>query len=198
MPPNPEDIILFYWGMSPWASKVVHYLALRRLPHAECTQPITLPRPDIRALGLSYRRIPVLAIGRDIYCDTLLILEKLEELFPPAGDSAAPLGAQAGTDFALEKLLEKWTDVCVFKPASAAIPTSVPLLQDKEFIKDRTELWGRDWSPEEQNRLRPGGLSDLRACFTFLEQVLSDGRQWITGAKDGPTLADIHGESPKR
>ncbi|KAF2717049.1 glutathione S-transferase [Polychaeton citri CBS 116435] len=192
MAPQPEDITLFYWALSPWASKVVHYLSLRQIPHAQCDQPVTLPRPDMKALGLNYRRVPVVTIGRDIYCDTLLILEKLEELFPPSGGIGATLGAQSGTNFALEKLLEKWTDVCVFKPAAAAIPTTVPLLQDQDFIKDRTELWSRDWNPAEQDRLRPAGLSDLRANFSFLEQVLSDGRQWITGAKQGPALADIH------
>lgn len=30
-----------------------------------------LPRPEITdLLGLNYRRIPVLAIGNDVYCDT--------------------------------------------------------------------------------------------------------------------------------
>lgn len=32
----------------------------------------------------------------------------------------------------------------------------------------------------------------------FLEELLSDGRQWILGNDDGPKLADIHGECPQR
>ena len=43
-------------------------------------QPRILPRPDITRLGINYRRIPLLSIGRDVYLDTRLILQKLEQL----------------------------------------------------------------------------------------------------------------------
>jgi len=42
-----------------------------------------LPRPILVAtFGLTYRKIPVVAIGRDVYCDTSLIIEALEHNFP--------------------------------------------------------------------------------------------------------------------
>jgi hypothetical protein len=42
-----------------------------------------MPRPILRnTFGLTYRKIPVLAIGREIYCDTSLIIEALEHYFP--------------------------------------------------------------------------------------------------------------------
>lgn len=191
-PPN-EQPILFLWSFSAWASKVVAYLALRKIPHARCEQPIWLPRPDLAALGVSYRRIPVLSIGRDIYCDTLLIIEKLESLYPASAEHP-PIGAGSdGTHLAVERLLEKWTDVCVFGAAAVAIPTHLDLMKDENFVRDREELWGRSWSKDEQDRLRPGGLATLRANFDFLESVLKDGREWILGGQ-GPKLADIHGE----
>ena len=185
-----EEPILFLWSFSAWAQKIVAYFALRGIPHARCEQPITQPRPDLAALGVRYRRIPVLSIGRDIYCDTLLILEKLEELYP-SDEKHGGLGATNGTELALEKLFEKWTDVVVFKAAAAAIPTDMDLMKDEKFQKDREELWGRPWTKKEQDSLRPSGLANLRANFDFLEAVLSDGREWITGSK-GPKLADIH------
>jgi glutathione S-transferase len=44
-----------------------------------------LPRPDLSdLLGIAYRRIPVLAIGNDVYCDTSLIAAALERRFPPS------------------------------------------------------------------------------------------------------------------
>lgn len=44
---------------------------------------MTLPRQDITdRLGIGYRRIPVLAIGNDVYCDTSLIIPVLERKFP--------------------------------------------------------------------------------------------------------------------
>jgi hypothetical protein len=42
-----------------------------------------LPRHELSdLLGISYRRIPVLAIGNDVYCDTSLIASALERRFP--------------------------------------------------------------------------------------------------------------------
>jgi len=187
-----EKPILFLWSFSPWASKVVAYLALRGIPHARCEQPITQPRPDLDALGVNYRRIPVLSIGRDIYCDSLLILEKLEALYQDG--SYKSIGATNSTEIALEKLFEKWTDAVVFKPAAAAIPTDLDFMRDPQFQKDREELWGRPWTKEAQEELRPAALADLRANFDLLEAILGDGRAWVLGGEDqdGPKLADIH------
>ena len=47
--------------------------------------PMTLPRPDLAdRLGVTYRRIPVMAIGNDVYCDSSLIAAVLERRFPPS------------------------------------------------------------------------------------------------------------------
>ena len=189
------DITLFHYPFSPWARKVRAYLAFRGFSYNECHQPFTMPRPDLDSLGIKYRRIPVLSIGRDIYCDTLIILEKLEELFPVTASEASPVGAAAGTsDKALEKLLEKWTDVVVFGKAVEAIPPEI--YQDiPGFIKDREHLWGRSWKPGDQNKKRPEALAVLRSNFVFLETtILADGRDWILGSQK-PKLADIHGSS---
>lgn len=45
--------------------------------------PSMLPRPILTdTFGLTYRKIPIVAIGKDIYCDTSLIIEALEHFFP--------------------------------------------------------------------------------------------------------------------
>lgn len=184
-------IVLFFYPFSPWSAKITTYLSFRGIPYTECIQPVTLPRPDLNALGVKYRRIPVMSIGRDIYCDTLIMLEKLEELFPYA-DGAHRMSATKGHNRALEKLLEKWTDAVVFKYAAAAIPTSNPVMGDKNFTDDREDLWGRDWDAKHQNSLRPEGLANLRRNMEFLEHdLLEDGRDWVL-AGDQPTLSDIH------
>lgn len=192
--PAQDEPILFLWALSAWAAKVTAYMALRKIPYTRCEQPITQPRPDIAALGVAYRRIPLLSIGRDIYCDTLLILEKLGQVYgPDSGYRSISASHKGGTEYALEKLFEKWTDTVVFQAAAAAIPTELDLMKDQQFQKDREELWGRSWGKEEQDALRPKGLADLRANFDLLEATLKDGREWILGG-EGPLLADIHGE----
>ena len=153
-----------------------------------------MPRPDLEALGVNYRRIPVVAIGRDIYCDTLLILQKLEKLYPAGGNIKQSLAGTTPEHKGLELLLEKWTDVVVFPRAAAdAIPLDHPLVVDPKFIKDRSELWGDSWAPDARAKKRPAALVNMRECFDLLENtIFSDGRKWVGGAR-GPTLADIHG-----
>lgn len=191
---EPTEPILFLWDLSAWASKVTAYFALRGIPFSRCEQPITQPRPDLAALGVQYRRIPLLAMGRDIYCDTLLILEKLEATYHSS--QFKKISASDPKDKALERLLEKWTDVVVFKSAAACISTDLDLMKDPNFQKDREALWGRGWSKEEQDKLRPPALAEMRSNWDFLEDLLSDGRKWVLGGEEGPMLADIHGKKP--
>ncbi|KAK5232057.1 hypothetical protein LTR47_006898 [Exophiala xenobiotica] len=146
-----------------------------------------MPRPDLGALGVNYRRIPVMAIGRDIYCDSRIILHKLEELLP---DGA--LGASTPHDKAIEKFLQIWNiEAGVFVRASQLIPASMPLLNDPKFTKDRQDFSGRSWSKEQITANRPEALAAIRNTFEFLETtLLADGRQWMLKT-DKPTLADI-------
>lgn len=65
-------------------------------------------------------------------------------------------------------------------------------MKDPQFQKDREALWGRPWSKEAQDALRPAALAEMRSNFDFLEDLLSDGRQWVLGNSDGPKMADIH------
>lgn len=148
-----------------------------------------MPRPDLRELGIAYRRIPLLAIGRDVYCDTRLILRKLEQRFP---DGA--LGATGSDQKALERLLERWTvDGGVFARAASLIPTDMPALRDPKFAKDREDFSGRSWSREAMQRARPEGVAHMRDSFALLEStLLADGREWILKTS-GPSLADIEG-----
>ena len=153
-------------------------------------QPPVLPREDLNALGVSYRRIPVMSIGRDVYCDTRLILAKLEKLFP---DGA--LGAQQPDQNAIEGLLQKWTsDGGVFNRAAQLIPPDMPLLNDSKFTKDREELTGRSWAKADVVKLRPEALADMKDMFNFLETtLLRDSREWILKTEK-LSLADIEGE----
>lgn len=130
-----------------------------------------------------------MAIGRDVYCDTRLILDKLEQLFP---DGA--LGASQPDQRAVQKLLEKWTiDAGIFARASQLIPTSMPLLNDSRFTKDREDFSGRSWDKNQMEAMRPEAIAHINGGFAFLETtLLADGREWIL--KTGrPSLSDIEG-----
>ncbi|KAL8857678.1 MAG: hypothetical protein Q9178_005843 [Gyalolechia marmorata] len=140
----------------------------------------------MNALGVKHRRIPILSIGRDVYCDTRLILQKLEERFP-----FGTIGASRPDDKAVEKLLETWTIDGVFSRAAQAIPLEMPLLNDPKWVKDREDYMGRSWAKEDMGKGRPEALAHLREAFQLLEStLLADGRQWILRTEQ-PSLADI-------
>ncbi|PHH86828.1 hypothetical protein CDD83_9698 [Cordyceps sp. RAO-2017] len=183
-----ENIILYHYSFSPFARRISWYLALRGIPYSQCLQPPLMPRPDVARLGISYRRIPILAIGRDVYLDTRLQLRKLEEL-----DTAAPkLGAATGEGRALEQLLASMViDGGIFGAAALLLPASLPLLKDPAFVRDRTDFMGREYSAEAMRRARPEALARFAAFVDLLETtLLADGRDWLLGG-ERPGLADI-------
>jgi hypothetical protein len=153
-------------------------------------QPFVMPRPDLALLPVNYRRIPVLAVGRDVYVDTRMILRKLESL---PDMPSAPLGATNGPDRFTEKLLETYMiEGPVFEMAAGLVP--VEMAQDPTFNKDRQGMLNRNWSREELEDGRGECLNYIRNLFDFYETtILEDGRDWILG-NEGPKLADIEGE----
>ena len=154
-------------------------------------QPPILPRPDLEALNVSYRRIPLLSHGKDMYCDTRLILKKLEGAFPQGA-----LGASTPEHLALERLLERWTtDAGIFMRAVQLMPTNMPLRKDPKFVKDRNEFSGRSggFNKEAIERGRPEATVYIKDAFELLESTFfKDGREWIFSTTK-PSLGDIEG-----
>lgn len=138
-------------------------------------------------MRISYRRIPILALGKSIYCDTRLILAKLDAAFPDS-----ELAAASPEQEAIRKLLESWTiDGGIFARAAQSLPPELPIMKDATFTKDREAYTGRSWSPESVSALRPEALLHIRAAFDGLENgLLADGRAWILNTAE-PGLADI-------
>lgn len=150
-----------------------------------------LPRPDLEALNVNYRRIPLLSLGRDVFLDTRLIIPKLEAHFP---DGA--IGANEPELKALERLFVRFTsDAGIFQRAVQLMPTNSPALQDPKFRKDRADFSGGPFDLELLKRAKPEALVHIRDAFELLETtLLADGRKWIFKT-DKPSLGDIEGES---
>ena len=82
----------------------------------------------------------------------------------------------------------------LFVRASQLLPSSLPLLKDPKFTKDREDYTGRSWTKENMVRGRPEALVEIRRAFELLETtLLADGRDWILGTEE-PGLGDIEGE----
>lgn len=133
-----------------------------------------------------------MSIGRDVYCDTRLMIQKLEKLFP-----VDPLGAKEPYDKGVQQLLENWTieggpfwNVAKLLPPDLEGVTADPL-----WRKDREELTGVKWDAKMLDANRAEALAHVRHYLDLLENTfLADGREWILGTSK-PSLADIHGTS---
>lgn len=126
-----------------------------------------MPRPDVASLGVNYRRIPLLTIGRDVYLDTRLIIQKLEALYP----EKPRLGASASGDRALEHLLQTLNiDGGVFNRAFQLLPADLPVLRDPAYYKDRGEFIGRSLTRESLGEGRPEAVVEMKSAFDFLEE----------------------------
>ena len=188
---NPQ-IILFTYPESVYGRRMDWYFTLRGIKYSHCRVLNRLPRPVLKELNVNYRRIPVCAIGRDIYCDTRLIIEKVEALI-----SENRLGATSPYQRGISKLLETWTiDGGPFWRTAQLIPDNTPLTTDPEWLADRAEMSGRKWDAKVMAEGRPEALAHARMHFNLVEQALmGDGREWVLGTEK-PTLADIHGIWP--
>ncbi|OAA33812.1 Glutathione S-transferase protein [Moelleriella libera RCEF 2490] len=137
-----------------------------------------------------------MAIGRDVYLDSRLQLQKLERL--KVSSSSSPcLGAGVADQRAIERLLSSlMTDAGVFGWAASLLPADLPLLQDPVFAKDREDYSGIRRTAERDARTRPTALREVALVFDLLETtLLADDRDWILKTPQ-PSLADIEAVWP--
>lgn len=108
-------VLLWAYPSSPFAQKLQRVLELKGISYSYCTVTRMPPRPALQQLGITYRRIPVLAIGADVYFDTSLAVVALEEAFPEVSlkGRSWPVQLAAGLF---------WSDRQIFTLAAALIP----------------------------------------------------------------------------
>ncbi|KAI5210288.1 hypothetical protein AUEXF2481DRAFT_559 [Aureobasidium subglaciale EXF-2481] len=185
MTQNGEEVILFHYAQSIYSHKVLWYLKLAGIKYSECIQPPIMPRPDLAALGISYRRIPVLAIGRHVYCDSRLILQVLQERYP------LPNASLSASQKAVQRLLQDWNHDQIFLHATRCLPYERSALgKNPAFLADRSEAMGRPFRIEDMIKDRPESYNYIRAMFQTLEDLLEDGRDWIFDSAV-PSIADV-------
>src|SRR5882724_2226927 len=76
------ELILHQYAMSPFSEKVRKVFAVKSLAWRAVDQPMWNPKPQLVPLTGGYRRIPVLQIGADVYCDTARIIREIEARHP--------------------------------------------------------------------------------------------------------------------
>ncbi len=184
------DLILHHYPSSPFSEKVRLVLGYKNLAWKSVVIPAVSPKPDVLALTGGYRKTPFLQIGSDVYCDTALICDVLEELQPTPSLYTAP---QQG----LVRTLAQWADTTLFWAAmaynlqpkgAAAMFEGAPPEMLKAFGADRAAM------ATGMIRLRPGDASV--AYQSYLQRMASmlEGQAYLLG--DVPCLADFSAYHP--
>ncbi|KAJ6500618.1 hypothetical protein C8R45DRAFT_1122839 [Mycena sanguinolenta] len=186
------SVILYRYDASPFSVKIDNVLLLKNIPHEKVNVANVLPRPEITdLLGITYRRIPILAIGNDIYCDTSLIASALERRFPKSqgyGTIFPNNKHGAGADTGLIKAFSKyWPDTALFPLAPVHLPWE---RFPPGFIEDRSTLRDAPIRVEAMVAQRGKSLSMLSTHLALVEEQLADDREWLFDT-ELPSLADI-------
>ncbi|MBS0470213.1 MAG: glutathione S-transferase family protein [Proteobacteria bacterium] len=177
-----HEIVFHNYPNSPFSEKVRVAFGIKKLAWRSVIQPVIMPKPDFIPLTGGYRKIPVMQIGADIYCDTQIILRELERRFPEPSLSPQNKGAPYGLGF--------WADRQVFQAAVAIIFGEIGDMVPEDFKKDRAAMSGGGFDSTALKRAVPFMRDQYRAHLQFLEDQLADGRAFWGGAQAG--LADIH------
>lgn len=176
-----HEIILHNYPNSPFSEKVRVAFGIKKLSWRSVIQPVIMPKPDLIPLTGGYRKIPVMQIGADIYCDSQIILRELERRYPTPSLLANGQGAGYGIGF--------WADRQIFQAAVAIIFGEIGDMVPEDFKKDRAAMSGGGFSSEALKAAVPFMRDQYRAHTQFLSDQLADGRAFWGG--DAPGLADI-------
>lgn len=169
-------LVLHHYDASPYSEKVRAIFGFKGLDWASVEMPAIMPKPDLTVLTGGYRRAPVLQVGADIYCDSALIAEVLEEMRPKP-----PLFAP---DAAVGRQIAHWADVFLFwKIAPYFLGRSIDRIPD-DFLADRAAMWGGKPNRERAAAQVPQVLSQIEIAFTRLDEMLANA-EFLVGTAPG-------------
>ena len=184
------DLILHHYPNSPFSEKIRLIFGYKQLAWKSVVIPAIMPKPDVLALTGGYRKTPFLQIGSDVYCDSALICDVLEQIQP--APTLYPQHSQG-----VARVLAQWADTTLFWAAmaynlqpkgAAAMFDGAPPEAAKAFGADRAAM------STGVNRLRPG---DATAAYkSYLRRMASmlEGQDYLLGS--APCVADFAAYHP--
>ena len=144
-----------------------------------------MPKPDVVALTGGYRKTPIVQLGADVYCDTALIAQLIEQHHPtpslfPASAPLAPIVAQ-------------WADSTLFWTVIPyAMQPSGRAHIFKGVASEVMQAFAADRAPFTAGMKRQtvaDAAANLERYVVTLEAQLADGRAWLMG--DEASIADF-------
>ncbi|KAG0225721.1 hypothetical protein BGW42_004121 [Actinomortierella wolfii] len=199
------EIILYHYDFSPYAEKIRAALRIKGLAWSSCkVSHMPDGRPFMAPITHGYRRIPVLQIGNDVYCDTQAILDELERrypiptLYPPRRGSSKP-------DYALYDITSQWVQSTLFKASWTQMPWDPtpeevkrsPLAAtfgDEAFVNDRNGISGV--TPAKLRQMKPllqdGFISALDTLEAQLRPLQQEKEYGFFLETSTPSMVDIN------
>lgn len=173
------QVITWDYAFAPNAQKARNLLNAAGIPYNVCEQPFVQPRPILQNIGITYRRIPVNSIGKDVFIDNRAFIDAVEEIFP---DKAL---ATSRHDHAYEAYGYR-----NFWIILASLPV---VFLSPELIKERHDLFPV-FGKSNYAQLRPSAMAELKSFLQMIEDDFlkdaTDDAPYINGAKPG--VSDIH------
>ncbi len=176
-----SELILHHYDISAFSERVRLAMGLKRLRYRSVLIPPLMPKPDLLPLTGGYRRAPVLQIGADIYCDSLLILRTIERLHPEP--SLYPTGSEG-----IATALAWWADKSIFMPVLGIVGNVNAGRIPEDFVAER-KAFGFNLDPADIGPLLPLQRDQAATHIGWLETMLADGRSFILGS--APSVADL-------
>lgn len=183
-------IILHHYRTSPYAEKVRVILGYKGAAWRSVEVPIMPPRPSLTPVLGDLRRIPVLQVGADFFCDTRLIAQVLDALYPDR--RLDPPGSEA-----LSELLAGWVEPRVFvmmgpvrfhrgRVSGDAFATKA---ERNAFGADRAAFMRPAVETARFMEIEPSARDQVRRYLVALAGLLRSGGDYLTG--DRPAQADF-------
>ncbi|KAK5089155.1 hypothetical protein LTR05_003379 [Lithohypha guttulata] len=166
-------VITWDYQFAPNAQKSRNLLHAANIPYQ--------PRPILQNLGITYRRVPVNSIGKDVFIDNRAFIDAVEEIFSEKMSALV----QTKHDHAYEAYGYR-----NFWIILASLPV---VFLTPELIKERHDLFpvfGKD----NYKALRPSAMAELKSFLAMIENDFlaesTNQEPYINGSKCG--IADIH------
>jgi glutathione S-transferase len=173
-------LILHHHDPSPFAEKIRLAFGIKGLAWSSVQIPMAMPKPDLLALTGGYRGTPVLQIEADIYCDSRLVIARLERLFPDPPLLRSGLLVNFG--------LQHWSDEALFPPGAALAMHENRAAMPEGLLAERSCYFTNlDFSRFEADAAY--FRDQVAAHAALIEGQLADGRDFLLG--DAPEWADI-------
>ena len=178
-----QDFIIHHYPQSPVSEKIRIAMGLKNIAWRSVEQNRLPDRPELLAMTGGYRRLPVLQIGADIYCDSQVIFREVERRRP---EPTLFPNKEYGLPFALSR----WTDGAMFDLALRVSFAPVADNLPRALVADRARLYlGPDGDFKKEVADLPHVLAQLRPQLGWFEAQLAADKLYLVG--DNPGMADL-------